>query len=95
MFKRRGTGAYSELELAPSLSRPRPKVQASMTTHGVRDVAAERLGHGSVRKASVGLLSKDAEIRECTQQSIQGRSVKIHGRSYFFGCFRSALNLIG
>jgi hypothetical protein len=34
-----------------------------MTSHGVWNVAAERLGHGSVRKASVCLLSKDAEIR--------------------------------
>jgi hypothetical protein len=67
MFKRRSTGAYGELELLPSLSRPRPKVQAGMTSHGVRNVAAERLGHGSVRKASVCLLSKDAGIRECTQ----------------------------
>jgi hypothetical protein len=38
---------------------------------------------------------KDAEIRKCTQQSIQGRSVKTHCPGNFFGCFRTALNLIG
>ena len=51
-FKRWSTGPYGVLELAPSLSRPRPKIQPGVTSHGVRNVAAERLGHGSVRKAT-------------------------------------------
>jgi hypothetical protein len=66
MFERWSTGAYRVLDLRPSPHRPWPKVHARHTLHGVRNVAAERVGHRSLPKAPIFLLSKDAEICERT-----------------------------
>ena len=63
--------------------------------HGIRNVAAESIGHRSLAEAPVFLLGKDANTGERAQQSIERWGLKTFRCGNFLCGFGTPLNLVG